>query len=272
MLFPPFREEETDEIRNKIIDMKTGEIRSPTLGETDRINLSRTFKYLMATQFLSRGIPFSFNSWIVRRLMRDGPQMEENTARILKIAWMTFPLGIFVTTAACIFVFWLQGLKSSNPYAQAFLIHGTSEAFVHAVANESQLKQSNDSLLIFSGIYILLNILLVRSAGAVGLIAANSLNMILRIMYSRRFIKHYFRDSPSFAFRQCLPSAWEVVVLSGTVTFISKRLVLDRENFWRTMITHVTIGILCFSISSIVIYRRERPFINRIIRLRDHAE
>ncbi|KAI8545054.1 hypothetical protein RHMOL_Rhmol07G0012800 [Rhododendron molle] len=31
-------------------------------------NFSRTFKYLFATQFLSRGIPFIFNSWIVRHL------------------------------------------------------------------------------------------------------------------------------------------------------------------------------------------------------------
>ncbi|KAL6524870.1 hypothetical protein OROMI_030463 [Orobanche minor] len=34
-------------------------------------NLPRTFKYLLATQFLSRGIPFIFNSWIVRHLSED---------------------------------------------------------------------------------------------------------------------------------------------------------------------------------------------------------
>lgn len=41
------------------------------LGDGDSTNLSRTFKYLMATQFLSRGIPFIFNSWIVRHLTED---------------------------------------------------------------------------------------------------------------------------------------------------------------------------------------------------------
>lgn len=58
----------------------------------------------------------------------------------------------------------------SCPYLYA---SGTSEAFLHAVADETQLKRSNDSLLVFSLIYVLLNVMLVRSAGAIGLIIAN---------------------------------------------------------------------------------------------------
>lgn len=59
-------------------------------------------------------------------------------------------------------------------------VSGTSEAFLHAVANENQLKRSNDSLLLFSAIYIVLNVLLIRSAGAVGLIAANILSILFK--------------------------------------------------------------------------------------------
>jgi len=59
---------------------------------------------------------------------------------------------------------------------------GTSEAFLHAVANESQLKQSNKYLLRFSGIYIVLNVILIRSAGAVGLIAANFLSILVTVV------------------------------------------------------------------------------------------
>ncbi|KAH9647793.1 protein RFT1-like [Citrus sinensis] len=123
-------------------------------------SLSRTFKYLLATQFLSRGIPFVFNSWIVRHLteadyaiyavqfhlfvtcvlflsregfrracMRadikcDGASREENAAKLLKVAWLTLPLGIFITIGACFFVLWWQGLNYSNPYAQAIFING----------------------------------------------------------------------------------------------------------------------------------------------------
>jgi oligosaccharide translocation protein RFT1 len=58
------------------------------------------------------------------------------------------------------------------------IFSGTSEAFLHSVANEKQLKQSNDMLLLFSAIYIVLNVTFIKSAGAVGLIAANSVSIL----------------------------------------------------------------------------------------------
>ncbi|XP_019240901.1 PREDICTED: protein RFT1 homolog isoform X4 [Nicotiana attenuata] len=157
-------------------------------------------------------------------------------------------------------------------YVILLAMNGTSEAFLHAVANEIQLKRSNDSLLVFSLIYVVLNVSLIRSAGAIGLILANSLNMALRISYSAIFIRNYFQGSSSFSFRSCLPSGWTFLLLSGVVTLISEKLFLDRDDFWKTFSVHFIVGITSFMLAAFIIYRRERSFINNIIRFREHAD
>ncbi|CAL5356795.1 unnamed protein product [Camellia sinensis] len=64
-------------------------------------------------------------------------------------------------------------------YVITLAMNGTSEAFLHAVTTENQIKRSNDPLLVFSLIYIIMNVVLIRSAGAVGLIVANSSSTLL---------------------------------------------------------------------------------------------
>ncbi|KAL5198277.1 hypothetical protein ABZP36_001789 [Zizania latifolia] len=149
-------------------------------------------------------------------------------------------------------------------YIISLAMNGTSEAFLHAVANEDKLKQSNDMLLLFSAIYIVLNIVLIKSAGAVGLIAANSINMLLRITYSASFIKGYFKGT--FSFRNCLPAGWGVMLISGLTTAFSERMFLKRNRFKQTLPIHMAIGIMCLGFSSLEIYRGEKQFLTSIIK------
>ncbi|KAA3460434.1 protein RFT1-like protein isoform X1 [Gossypium australe] len=96
--------------------------------------------------------------------------------------------------------------------------------------------------------------------------------MILRIIYSAIFIKHFFQESSSFSFCSCLPSGWTILLLSGVATLISEKVFLDRENFWSSIFIHFCIGFAFFCSSAFVIYQRERPFINKILRFRDHSD
>ncbi|KAF0906641.1 hypothetical protein E2562_012222 [Oryza meyeriana var. granulata] len=154
-------------------------------------------------------------------------------------------------------------------YIICLAMNGTSEAFLHAVANEDKLKQSNDMLLLFSAIYIVLNVVLIKSAGAVGLIAANSINMLLRITYSAAFIKGYFKGS--FSFCNCLPAGWGVLLISGLTTAFSEKMFLNRNRFKQTLPIHMAIGIMCLGFSSLEIYRGEKQFLMSIIKsLKSH--
>lgn len=50
--------------------------------------------------------------------------MQKNAAKLLKVAWLSVPLGILITCAASMLVFWWQSISYTNPYAQAILING----------------------------------------------------------------------------------------------------------------------------------------------------
>ncbi|ONM23674.1 lipid transporters [Zea mays] len=145
-------------------------------------------------------------------------------------------------------------------YIISLAMNGTSEAFLHAVANENQLKQSNDMLLLFSVIYIILNVVLIKSSGAVGLIAANAII----------FIKDYFKGS--FSFRRCVPAGWGILLISGLTTVFSERVFLNKTRFKQTVPIHIAIGIMCLSIALLEIYRGEKQFLMQIIRTLKHND
>ncbi|MFS7936862.1 hypothetical protein Hanom_Chr05g00420781 [Helianthus anomalus] len=97
--------------------------------------------------------------------------------------------------------------------------------------------------------------------------------MVFRIIYSATFIRRYFQqDSSSFSFHSCLPGGWTILLFSSAATLISEKVFLDRDNFLPTSCIHFFIGFTCFCIASFVIYRRERSFINKVVRFREHSD
>lgn len=61
---------------------------------------------------------------------------------------------------------------------------GITESFVHAVLEPSALKAANALLVLFTASHVVASVVLVQMGGAAGLVAADALNMALRIVYS----------------------------------------------------------------------------------------
>ena len=61
---------------------------------------------------------------------------------------------------------------------------GICEAFVHAVLDVKDLKVSNVFMMISAGFHVVVSITFIRYAGAVGLVLADSLNMLGRIIFA----------------------------------------------------------------------------------------
>jgi hypothetical protein len=81
-------------------------------------------------------------------------------------------------------------------YIPLTALNGILDAFVTSVATPAQLRTQSLWMLIFTGIYAVAAWFFLRvwSLGSVGLIFANMVNMVLRIVWSWHFIKQYTKS------------------------------------------------------------------------------
>jgi len=113
-------------------------------------------------------------------------------------------------------------------YVALLALNGTLEAFLHGVASESYLHKNNLVLVVGSLFHLGISITAVKSHGAMGLLVADSINMLLRIGYCLLFSQTYFAKIGGRSRVRILPSLQTVLILllSLIVTKLSQIILL----------------------------------------------
>ena len=175
-------------------------------------------------------------------------------------------------------------------YIAFMALNGLSEAFVTAVTSAAQMKLYNALLLAFSALYLTACALLLRF-GALGLIAANSLNMTLRIAYSFAYSHNFFAHAkgvdplvsaryPAAIVRSATPSAavTAAFALSAVVCHLSQYALgvssasarSTPSSAWSSLLLHaphVSVGVACLSCVAALLWRDERAFLTQLYAL-----
>ncbi|CAG8497307.1 4279_t:CDS:2 [Ambispora leptoticha] len=166
-----------------------------------------------------------------------------------------------------------MALSSYCFYVPIMGINGITEAFVTGVATKETISSLNYWMIMFSIGFIGAGFVFMRIlvAGAVGLVAANAFNLLMRILWSWRFIRNYYLSSVNLVttadvsrlkseidhllslsnmtpnFVVCLS-----FIVAWFVTFWS-----DQVNGWATLdakIKHIGVGSLCGLFVIIITY------------------
>ena len=170
-------------------------------------------------------------------------------------------------------------------YIGFMALNGLSEAFVTAVTTAAQMRLYNALLLAFSAVYLSACALLLP-LGAVGLIAANCLNMAMRIAYSATFIHRFFTRARHVdaAQREAFPrqiaaqaapaSAVWLTAMGSAALCHASFTVFDVQNAAAGLqggagalpayAPHVAVGALAASLLLAVVWNHERTFLAQL--------
>jgi oligosaccharide translocation protein RFT1 len=172
-------------------------------------------------------------------------------------------------------------------YILFMALNGVTEAFVSAVISTRQLRTYNLCLIAFSVIYLAACALLLPY-GSSGLIAANCINMSLRIAYSTWFIIRFFTQAtgtvaaatsddaddkqpesslvrqlwsrvlPDLVTLQAFLTA--LIVTNGSFIFCN----IEGSHSLSSFAMHIGVGAMCLAAVAVTIWRRERLFISEL--------
>jgi oligosaccharide translocation protein RFT1 len=149
---------------------------------------------------------------------------------------LSIPLTAIGPTAAPLVLFLIAGprwalsgagacLSAYVWYIPVMALNGVLEAFVASVATQAQIYTQSLWMGAFSVIFATMGVLFLRVLGwgAIGLVAANGVNMTCRIIWSLIFIAAYFRGSGvKFDLGSLLPKPQSCLVAAGAAHVVAK--------------------------------------------------
>ncbi|GBF96551.1 hypothetical protein Rsub_09134 [Raphidocelis subcapitata] len=168
-------------------------------------------------------------------------------------------------------------LGAYSGYVLLLAVNGITEAFVHAVLDAAALQRANAALVALGASHVAASLLLVSAGGAAGLVAADALNMALRIAYSLWLVRRYFAATPEFSLRQLLPSRGTLAAAAAAAaaTAASERLLLGGRRGPAPLprvAAHAAVGCCALAAVGAAAWRCERETLSQLRALRRGGE
>jgi len=137
-------------------------------------------------------------------------------------------------------------LKCYSVYVLIVAVNGITECFMFALMSRSEINDYNKRMMFFSFVFLAAALCFTNILGSAGLIMANCLNMIMRIIHSSLFIRQYFKSSILNPLYGIFPTRMVMfsLVLSFITTSWSEQVFCCNVGWLRRFI-HIGIGGFC---------------------------
>lgn len=159
-------------------------------------------------------------------------------------------------------------LRAYCVYVLLIAINGTTECFVFASMDQTQIDGYNKKMFVFSFIFLASSYYLTNSIGSIGFIIANCFNMATRITHSVYYIHRFYKEStikPN-PLSGIIPSKLMILTLFmvSLICCASERYYSTKYLLWKIPIVHVVVGAACFIITAAVVYLKEPQLVKNL--------
>ncbi|CAF0998669.1 unnamed protein product [Brachionus calyciflorus] len=156
-------------------------------------------------------------------------------------------------------------LKFHCVYIYLLAINGITEGFFNATMSDSQINKHNYRLVLFSILFLLFNFVSVKLFSIYGFLAANCMNMLIRILFSSIYIRDFF-EGFQFKNENFSSVSTRYDILKGYFPNLKLSLVFtvalligkfSEIYFTQSPIIHLAIGIILFGLTCLSVLQEE---------------